>query len=309
VDPLKYFPEIAGTRGLIFRDQTHALGRNIHASDPLSTALRGGGLVLTILAAVASIWALAEYGFNRPVVGNWLTMRWLTGLVGLAGTVGVMTYPIRKQIYRRRVGALRYWMLVHVYLGAIAGIVLLLHAGSHTGGLLTTSLYVTFCFVIGTGIFGIFSYVFGPRIMTSIEGEPLLVEDLVGRREELSHEFNKILSSSEGWLHEEIQERVKKRFLTLGFLWQQIARREPLTSVLAHSREEFKERLTRLATHEERTQLVRAVETAVTLRRVEALIYLHRALQLWIPPHVLATSLMLALMVVHIIQVTYFAVR
>ena len=90
---------------------------------------------------------------------------------------------------------------------------------------------------------------------------------------------------------------------------QQLLQREQLTTVLANAREEFKERLTRLATKEERAQLIDAVEAAVTLRRVEALILLHRMLQLWIPPHVLATSLMLALMLVHVVQVIYFAVK
>jgi hypothetical protein len=96
-----------------------------------------------------------------------------------------MTYPFRKQVYRRRAGALRYWMLVHVYFGALAGLLLLLHAGSHTGGVLTTLLYVAFDVVIASGLFGIAAYIFAPRILTSIEGEPLLVEDLVARREEL----------------------------------------------------------------------------------------------------------------------------
>jgi hypothetical protein len=236
-------------------------------------------------------------------------MRWLTGFVGLAGTAAVMTYPLRKQIYRRRVGALRYWMLAHVYLGAVAAVVLLLHAGSKTGGLLTTALYVTFCFVIVTGLWGIVSYIFAPRIMTSIEGEPLLVEDLVGRREELIQELSTLITQSDGWLREEIEERVRRRFGSFGFLWQQWFRREQLTTLLARSREEFKDRIMRLATAEERTILLDAVETAVTLRRIDALIYLHKMLQLWIAPHVLATSLMLGLMVVHIIQVVYFAVK
>ncbi len=56
-----------------------------------------------------------------------------------------------------------------------------------------------------------------------------------------------------------------------------------------------------------------AVETAAvtvaTLRRVEALIYLHRLLKLWLPPHVASSSLMLALLVIHILQVLYFAAR
>ena len=45
------------------------------------------------------------------------------------------------------------------------------------------------------------------------------------------------------------------------------------------------------------------------MRRVDALIYLHRALRIWIAPHVISTSIMLALMVVHVIQVVYFAVK
>jgi hypothetical protein len=220
-----------------------------------------------------------------------------------------MTYPIRKQVYRRRAGALRYWMLAHVYLGALTGVVLLLHAGAHTGGLLTTTLYVSFCFVIATGVFGMIAYIIGPRIMTSIEGEALLLEDLVARSEELHQELTRLEQESEGWLQLEIRERVTRRFLRFGFLWRQFVRREPLTALLAQARQEFKERITRTTTAEERATLIRAVETAVTLRRVESLIYLHKMLQLWIPPHVLATSLMLALMIVHIVQVVYFAVK
>lgn len=309
VDPVEYFAEIEQTQGMIFRDGGHAFGRNIHQGDPLATLWRVGGLALTLLAALATIYGLFVYGFNRPLTGTWLSMRWLTGLVGLGGVAFVMTYPIRKQIYRRRAGALRYWMLAHVYLGALTGVVLLLHSGTRTGGLLTTSLYVTFCFVLATGVFGIIAYIIAPRIMTSIEGEPLLIEDLVGRRDELQEELKELTAKSEGWLREEIEQKVRKRFLTLGFLLRQVVRREPLTTLLSQAREEFKERTTRQATKEERALLIKAVETAVTLRRVEALIYLHKILQLWIAPHVLATSLMLALMIVHIIQVVYFALR
>jgi hypothetical protein len=52
-----------------------------------------------------------------------------------------------------------------------------------------------------------------------------------------------------------------------------------------------------------------AAITAATLRRVEALIYLHRLLKLWLPPHIASSALMLALLAVHILQVIYFAAR
>jgi hypothetical protein len=246
---------------------------------------------------------------NGVLTGTWLTMRWLTGLVGLFGVAVVMTYPLRKQIYRRRAGALRYWLLAHMYIGVVAGVVLLFHSGKQTGGLLTTSLYVTFDFVIVTGFLAIVSYIVAPRIMTSIEDEPLLIEDLVGRQAELQKEFAALVEKSEGWLREEIEGRVHKRFSGAGFLLRQLIRREPLRTLLADARREFKERITRTATDDERVLLQDAVETVVTLRRVDALIFLHRLLKLWIAPHVLATSLMLALMLVHIIQVVFFSQR
>jgi ferredoxin len=309
VDPVKYFTEVERTRGLIFRDQTQAFGRNIHKSDPLAKAFHATGIALMILSGVIAGWGLAAYGFDRIMAGTWLTMRWTTGLVGLFGVAVVMSYPLRKQVYRRRAGALRYWMLVHVYIGAFAGLILMLHAGRHTGGLVTTVLYIAFDVVIASGLFGIAAYLVAPRIMTSIEGEPLLIEDLVGRRSELKEQLDEIVKGSEGWLREEIEERVVKRFRSFPFLLRQFTRREPLTALLAEAREPFKERLTRLATNEERTLLLSAVETAVTLQRVEALIYLHKLLKLWVAPHVVSTSVMLALMIVHVIQVIYFAVK
>jgi hypothetical protein len=258
---------------------------------------------------LAVIWGLSARGFDALLTGTWLTMRWVTGLVGLFGVAAVMTYPLRKQVYRRRAGALRYWMLVHVYVGAFAGVILMLHAGSRTGGVLTTLLYIAFAMVIASGLFGIASYVVAPRILTSIEGEPLLLEDLNARRKELQQELDELVKQSEGWLKEEIEKQVFKKFLSFSFLMRQFMRREPLTALQANARRAFKDRLTRLATNEERTNLLQAVESAVTLRRVDALIYLHKILKVWVVPHVIATSIMLALMAVHVIQVVYFAVK
>ena len=309
VNPIEYFTEIGPTQGLVFRDKTHAVGRNIHKSDPLARAWHIAGALITILSGVAVIWGLARYGFDGVLAGAWLTMRWLTGLVGLFGVAAVMTYPLRKQIYRRRAGALRYWMLAHIYLGAVAGIVLLLHSGTSPGGALTTALYIAFDVVIMSGVLGIVSYYVAPRIMTRIEGEPLLVEDLRERRAELQKQSDEILAQSQGWLTDEIRGRVYPRFFSRGFLWRQLSRQEPLKFLVAQAREEFKERLTRLATEEERDLLIAAVETAVTARRVDALLLLHRSLRVWIPAHVISTALMLALMLVHIVQVVFFKVN
>lgn len=309
INPLEYFDEVKSSQGFVFRDQTHAIGRNIHKRDPAARAWHLAGVLLTVLAIAAVVFGLVRYGFDNVIAGTWLTMRWLTGLTGLAGVAVVMTYPLRKQVYRRRAGALRYWMLVHVYAGVVAGIVLLLHSGPRLGGLLTALLYIVFDLVIVSGVLGVAAYIVAPRIMTRIEGEPLLVEDLETRRAELKQQMASLLERSAGWLKEEIRDRVYPRFSSRAFLWRQLWRREELKSLLAQAREEFKPRTTRLATHEERELLLAAVESAVTLRRVDALLLLHRSLRSWIPIHVVSTAVMLALMVVHIVQVIFFNAR
>ena len=309
VNPQEYFGEIEKTLGLIFRDQTHAIGRNIHKSDPIARLWHIGGGLATIAIASLIGWAALHYGFNQQLRGTWLTMRWVTGLVGLLGIAGVMTYPGRKQVYRRRAGALRYWLLAHIYLGVLAGIVLLMHGGSHGGGLLTSTLMLWFDAVIVTGLFGLGCYVFVPRLMTSIEGDPLLIEDLEGRRAELRAELAKIESKCDEQLRDLLKRKVRRHFFSFSYLIRQYLRREELTASLAKSRLQFRAVLAAVDDKEKRNLLLKAIERTATLRRVESLIYLHRLLKAWLVPHVVSTSVMLALMIVHIIQVVFFMVR
>jgi hypothetical protein len=96
---------------------------------------------------------------------------------------------------------------------------------------------------------------------------------------------------------------------------QQYLKRENLDAMLEHAKQEF--RVTErnragdagLPDDKQKRRLARAVEAAVTLRRIDALIYLQRTLKIWLPPHVISTSLMLALMIIHIFQVIYYFAR
>jgi len=308
VDPHDYFGEVERTLGLVFRDQNHAVGRNIHKSDPVARLWHLGGVAATIAVTLLIAWAAVHFGFNQPLRGTWLTMRWVTGLTGFLGLAGVMTYPARKTVYRRRAGALRYWLLAHIYLGVLAAIVLLIHGGTHGGGLLTGTLMVSFDATILTGLWGLLCYLVVPRIMTSIEGDPLLIEDLEARRAELQAEIEKIRSDSDDETRVLI-DKVRSYFSSVGYLVRQCLQREELTASLAKARLRFKAEIMAPAEKQKHNLILKAVERSAVLRRVEALIYLHRMLKSWIAPHVISTSIMLALMIVHIVQVIFFKVR
>lgn len=311
VNPREYFSEITGSIGLIHKDQTRAIGRNIHQSDGWATLLHVAGIALCLLAGALSLWAVTRFSADAVLAFGWLSVRWITGLAGLAGIVWVMVYPMRKQVYRRRAGPLRYWLLTHVYLGVMAGLVLLVHGGLDSGGLLTSVLALSFDLVIATGIFGAAMYAIVPRLLTSIEGEPLLVEDLVRRRRELREQLVTLsarLPNSQ--LQDGVIRKLRRRFLSFRFLLRQYLKREDLKGMLAHARGELARELelpqptARIET--EGQLLLEAVEAMATLRRVDALVYLHRLLKIWIAPHVIFTSLMLALMLIHIAQAIYF---
>ncbi|MEO6051478.1 MAG: cyclic nucleotide-binding domain-containing protein [Pyrinomonadaceae bacterium] len=310
VNPLEYFDEINRTVGLIQKSKTHAIGENIHKFDLWATIWHVFGIFTVFVGGGLAIWATRKFAQDIPLnPGAWLTMRWLTGLTGLASIVWVMLYPARKQIYRRRAGALRYWMLSHMYLGVLAGVLLLVHGGSSSGGLLTTFLMISFDLVIATGVFGAACYIVVPRFMTKIEPEPLLIEDLEARREELRAELVRATDETANIeLNRLIQKKVRRRFLGLGYLFRQYFRREDLQSMLAEARAEFRDAAADRSRKDD-SRLMEAVENAATLRRVDALCYLHHLLKLWVAPHVLFTSLMLVLMAIHIAQVIYFNVR
>jgi len=308
VDPRSYFAEIKNIEGLVFKGPTQAIARHTSHKDFGKRITHAIGIAVTLLSIGLTILGLMDYGLETPIVGAWFDLRWFTGIFGLIGIAGVMTYPIRKQIYKRRAGPLRYWMLGHSYLGVIAGAVLLLHGGTNSGGTLTTALMISFDLVILTGLFGILCYFVAPRMLTKIEGQPLLIEDLIERRDELREELGATMAAASPEARKLIRKRVLKRCLSLPFLFRQYLRRESLEQLTAMINRELKPVAKSLSAYEQ-GNFFSAVEKAVTMRRVDALIYLHHSLKMWLAPHVIVTSLMLALMIVHIVQVIYFLAR
>src|ERR1043165_2416353 len=158
VNPREYFSEAKNSIGIVFQDQTHAIGRNIHKRDVPALLWHIFGILATLAIAFATLWAARRYTLDGHLAGTWLTVRWITGFVGLGGIAVVMTYPARKQVYRRRAGALRYWMLSHIYIGLVAGVVLLLHGGRETGGLLTSVLMGSVGLAVLSGPFRLARY-------------------------------------------------------------------------------------------------------------------------------------------------------
>ena len=135
-----------------------------------------------------------------------------------------------------------------------------------------------------------------------------MIEDLEGRRSELREEIETIKKTNDQMRHM-IDRKLRPHFFSFSYLIRQYTKREELSASLAKARLYFRTEMAAVEDKEERGLLLRAVERMATLRRVEALIYLHRLLKVWIAPHVISTSVMLVLMIAHIAQVVFFNLR
>jgi Fe-S-cluster-containing dehydrogenase component/CRP-like cAMP-binding protein len=307
VNPREYFDEVKERLGVVFQTPTMAVGRNIHRRDPIWwwCHLAGGLLILATL--IGELLAWRNYGFDQRLGALPMTLRWLTGLFGVVAILGAMVYSWRRRKYLRRVGPLRYWMVAHVHLGVVAAVALLLHGGSHRGGPLTTILMLSFDTVLLSGLFGIISYYVSPRLLTRIEGDPILREDLEARRNELHAELAGLGKHEQSI--QQLLDQARKRFGSFEYLLRQVSRREELSALLASARDEYRPLFARLGVSGDEMALLAHIEKLATLRRLDALIFLHQLMKVWLPPHIIAASLMLALLAVHVVQVLLFAVR
>ncbi len=312
VSPDTYFPEIRILEGRrVVRAGKGAQLRRTVKDHSLRLA-HVTGILVTLMCAIALGFAVYSYGLESSVFSewiDWLNLRWITGIGGLLVMIFVMAYPLRRQIYRRRAGPLRYWMLAHAYAGLIGAIVLIVHGGTDAGGALTTTLAVTFDLVILTGLFGIACYYIVPRILTRIEEQPLLIEDLELRRDELWQAMQANLGGASTATREYVESALFPRLFSMRYLFGTFVSSSSLETSIATEIE----RLRAISTsshselHTELQSIEKMARELVILRRVDALIALHRLLKVWIVPHVVTTALMLALMLVHIVQVVYFA--
>src|SRR5690242_3023601 len=78
VNPREYFTEAKNAIGIIFKDQTHAIGRNIHKRDVPARIIHTIAITSIIAVASAILWAANKYTLDSHFQGTWLTMRWIT---------------------------------------------------------------------------------------------------------------------------------------------------------------------------------------------------------------------------------------
>lgn len=117
------------------------------------------------------------------------------GIIGsLMMLLGVSIYMIRKRTKRFvRIGALKYWLELHIFLCSVGPILVLYHTAFKFGGIVSVSFYSMIAVVI-SGVIGRFIYVQIPR---TLQGQTLNYSELRKMNEEMNKKLRDEYSLSE----------------------------------------------------------------------------------------------------------------
>lgn len=118
------------------------------------------------------------------------------GVVGASMMiVGVVAYALRRRVPGlSRLGKLRRWLQVHIFLCTLGPYLVVLHTTFHVGGIVAIAFW-SMVLVVASGVFGRYVYV---RIPKTIQGHFLTLDALEARREEAAETIRNRFGLGEG---------------------------------------------------------------------------------------------------------------
>lgn len=264
-----------------------------------------GSLVFGILfgGALVSGWHWREALPWSPEhgVGYWL------GIVGLSCVGLLLLYPLRKRVPALQVfGSVPAWFRIHMFLGALAPILILFHSRFSVSSLNANVALACMLVVAGSGIVGRFLYV---RIYRGVAGRRQearrLLAEASAYRERLNAHFAEAVELAEGL--EGLIGTARSGFF--GAMFRAIQASGRISSTQAHMIRAVKKGVKELPgsrsekrrTRKEAIRLVR--KYSETLRAASQLEIFERLFSLWHVVHLPLFFLMLIAAVIHVLAV------
>jgi len=122
-------------------------------------------LLLCAGAIGVYVWHEPPAAYAKPYGGTWLG--YTLGTIAAVLIVWLMLLGVRKRRYASRMGSVQGWTSAHVYLGTSLIVIATLHCGFEFGWNIHTLAYALMMLVVGSGLFGVFSYLRYPTRMTA----------------------------------------------------------------------------------------------------------------------------------------------
>jgi hypothetical protein len=260
-------------------------------------------LATVIMIAALSWWYYTASG--QPTADNHRDLKIRLGCIGVVLALMTAALSIRKRFAYQGIGKLASWLSAHVYLGIISAAAILLHSGFRLGAPLTMGAMVFFWCTIVSGLLGLFLTRKLPPLLTAMEENPAIMEDLLAIRSECISGMLELADGGSAEFKALVQGSLLKETVSWRRMLQFYQRRSNLLQELPAFRKEFEPSLRRLREHEHRA-CQRAIEYTLRANKMNAELFLQRLLRGWLTFHMVATVAMFGLAAVHVFTVLYY---
>ena len=265
------------------------LGRALRPKEPRHFLVATAAGALVVLAFVVASWL-------RP----WSPKRGLGLFFGIAAALAFvleMAYPLRRP-KGRLFGTAKAWLQIHVYVGSVAFVGVLAHAGFRwPGGAMGWGLLLLSAWVCGSGLVGVLlqkwlpaALAEGLRVEALYERIPSLVDGLTREADALMADTSEAL---ERFYADEVRPRLSRPTPSWTYLLDVRADRERALGPF--------ERMARFVEPEEQARVSDLMSLFTEKLELDAHYAVQGLLRRWLIVHVPPAGLLMALLVVHVI--------
>jgi hypothetical protein len=258
-----------------------------------------------------------QRGNHPPNGGTW--QGYTLGTIGALLIVWLTLLGVRKRSYASSLGSVQGWTSAHVFLGLALLAVATLHSAVRFGWNVHTLAYVLMCAVIGSGIFGVYTYLSSPRqLAANSAGRPRSV--LFAELFELDRKGRDLAAACDPAVGVAVKSSIERTTIGGGVYmqlfsvdrsWFMRANAEGTGSTLVRNIDQqavvdyVADRVSRTAKRGEPATLQALIAVLcrrqAVLRRIRRDIGLQAWLRLWLYVHVPLTFALLAALIAHIL--------
>jgi hypothetical protein len=254
------------------------------------------------VAALSSVYVTAH---RQPSPDGYRGLVLGLGWIGIALCLLAAGLSIRKRAAYQGVGKMSTWLHAHIYLGIVAAFAIFFHSGFRTGGTLSTALLALFSLMVVSGLMGWWFSRKLPPLLTAIEEDPAIMEDLLSVRSECLQGMLELARGGSPDFRTVVEGRLMKETVSWNRMFRFYRRRSTLAQELPEFQKEYEESLSHLRPQEHRA-FQRAAEYALRVNKMNAELLLQRVMRGWLTFHIVSTGTMFALAALHIFSALYY---
>jgi len=203
-----------------------------------------------------------------------------------------------------QLGPFYLWARAHVWFGGLSLVAVLFHSNLRLGGVVTSMVVLLLLLQVATGLFGLAFSKWMPKVITRLERDSQVEEDVADEREQMLARRKELLA--------DVPDAVRKiaaktswasgtRLSRLGKSYDGARAERELMFALKPLMEEID--------REHTAVIERLAQDAVRMEEIKAIFSLYRTRRAWLSMHITITAMLFVFIAVHVGSVALFFLR